>query len=291
MDRFLTMLNWDDLRVYLAVARAGSVRGAAKLIGKTHATVSRRIRSMEGALGSPLFERKREGQCLTALGQRIMPFAEMVEDSVASIDRLAFSEDTGLAGTMRLSLPESLYIALLHKPIDDFMRYYPMIDLEIIASDSLSSLASREADVVIRITKDPPDAAYGRKVADSPLALYASQDYLSDRPQLDRWIAMEYEPSRKPVIPARVVAHANSPAVAVQLIRLGQGIGLLPCYLGDTDPGLVRMEEVDLIPDMHVWILTHGDLRTNPRVRALMDHFYQAFDTYRHIISGDQTAP
>ncbi len=214
MDNFCAMLDWDDLRVYLAVVRAGSVRGAAKLIGKTHATVSRHIRSLEGELGSPLFERKREGQCLTSLGQRILPLAEKMEASVASIDRVAFSEDTGLAGSVKLSLSESLYIALLYKPIDDFMRRFPMIDLEIIASDYLSSLAMRDADVVIRITRDPPESAYGRKLADSPLAAYASKGYLVDRPQLDRWIALKYEPARRPVIPARVVAHANSPAVA-----------------------------------------------------------------------------
>lgn len=287
MDKIMASLDWDDLRVYLAVARSGSIRGAAKLIGKTHATVSRHIRSLEATLGSPLFERKREGQCLTVLGQRIMPLVQKVEDNVASIDRVAFSVDTGLAGSVKLSLSESLYTALLYKPIDDFMRLYPMIDLEIIASDQLSSLALRDADVVIRITKEPPDMAYGRKLAASPLAVYASQDYLSDRPKLDRWIAFNYEPARKPIIPARIVAHANSPAVALQLIRLGQGVGLLPCYLGDTDQTLVRLPEVDLIPDMHVWVLTHGDLRTNPRVRALMDHFYQTFDTYRHIIAGE----
>jgi len=281
------MKNWDNLRIFLAVTRGGSIRGAAKTLGITHATVSRRITILEEALGNSLFERKREGQCLTPLGQRILPLAESIEEDCAEIDRLAFSADTGLAGTVKLSLSESLYSGLLYTPIDTFMQHYPMIKLDIIASDLMSNLAQREADVVIRITRNPPYSAYGRKMANSPLALYASHEYIKNRPAHDRWIAMDYEPAKKPVIPARVVANANSPTLAAQLIRSGRGIGLLPCYLGDTDPELKRMSEVSLIPDMQVWVLTHEDIRVNPRVRVLMDHLYQVFDKVRPIIEGE----
>ena len=186
MDKKLTMINWDDLRVFLAVARAGSVRGAAKIIRKTHATVSRHIRSLEEELGGALFKRLRKGQCLTPLGESILPLAQSVEENSAGIDRVAFSEDTRLAGPIKLSLSESLYSALLYQTIDDFMRHYPMVNLDLRVSDQLNSLAWREADVVIRITKDPPDTAYGRKLSDSPLAAYASLTYLNDRPRLDR---------------------------------------------------------------------------------------------------------
>jgi len=104
--------------------------GAVREIGKTHATVSRHVRSLQAALANPVFERLREGQCLTELGRRILPLAELVENNVAAIDRAAFSSDTGLAGVVKLSLAESLYRALLYKPIDDFMCRYPMINLE-----------------------------------------------------------------------------------------------------------------------------------------------------------------
>ncbi len=280
------MENWDNFRIFLSVTRSGSIRGAAKMLGITHATVSRRIKFLEDTLGSSLFERKREGQCLTPLGQRILPLAKTIEGGCAEVDRLAFSADTGLAGTVKLSLSESLYSGLLHAPIDDFMQRYPMIKLDIIASDLMSNLAQREADVVIRITRNPPDTAYGRKVANSPLALYTSHKYLANRPAPDRWIAMDYAPARKPVIPAQVVANANSPTLAAQLIRSGRGMGLLPCYLGDTDPELERVSEVGLISDMQVWVLTHEDIKVNPRVRVLMDHLYQVFEKYRPTLEG-----
>ncbi len=282
----MTTLNWDDLRVFLAVARAGSVRRAARQIGVTHATVSRHVRSLQSALANPVLERRKEGQCLTELGKRVLPLAEQIERKIAKIDRAAFSADTGLAGSVKLSLSESLYLTLLYLPIDDFMQHYPMIDLDIIATDELSKLAMREADVVVRITREPPEAAFGRKVADSPLALYASAEYLELRPKMDRWIAPNYEPARSPVIPARVVARADTLALALRMIQMGRGIGILPCYMANPETGLVRVEEVELIPDMQIWVLTHGDLRNNPRVRALMDHLYEAFEKIRPVIEG-----
>ena len=278
--------NWDNMRMFLAVARAGSVRGAAKQIGTTHATVSRRVQALEVELGSPVLERLRQGQCLTELGQRIMPWAIQAEENFSTIDRMAFSADTGLAGKVRLSLSETLYLSLLDKPIYLFMQRYPMIDVELIASDNMSSLSQREADVVIRITNAPPDAAYGRKIANSPLMAYASNEYLNNRPKRDQWISLDYPPAKKPIIPARVVARANSASLAARLIRLGRGIGLLPCYMGDTDPFLHRVPEVALIPDLQVWVLTHGDVRTNPRVRVLMEHLYQALKDLKPLIEG-----
>lgn len=280
------MYDWDDLRVFLAVARTGSVRAAAKHMGKTHATMSRRVRSLEVALGGRLFERQREGQCLTGLGERILPLAETAEKDMAAIDRVAFSGETGLAGPVKLSLSESLYLALMNKPIDAFMVQYPMIVLEIAASDKMSSLAYREADVVIRITRTPPESAVGRKLADSPMAVFASQSYLADRPKVDRWVTQDYESASKPLLPGRIVAHASTPAVAVDLARSGRGMTLLACYMGDTDPLLVRVPGLEPIPDMQIWVLTHGDVRGNPRIRVLMEWLYRAFEDCRPIIEG-----
>jgi len=189
-----------------------------------------------------------------------------------SFDRL--NRDMGLEN----GTPLSVLIAL--------MCQHPMINLEIVATDDLSNLAWREADVVIRITQNPPDSAFGRKLADSPLAIYASKEYLGARPKRDRWIAYDYKPALRPAIPARIVANAGTLALAAQMIQMGRGIGALPCFMGDTNPTLRRVEEVDIIPDMQIWVLTHEGLRTNPRVRALMDHLYKAFDECRPIIEG-----
>jgi DNA-binding transcriptional LysR family regulator len=181
---------------------------------------------------------------------------------------------------------ESLYLSVLDGPVDEFMERYPMISLKIIATDAVSDLAWRDSDVVVRLTSSPPDSAYGKKVAESPLALYASPTYLKKRPKRARWIAFDWPPARQPLGSARTVANATTMGAAARMIELGRGIGMLPCYFGDTHHGLVRLTEIAPVEDLQIWILTHEDLRKNPRVRALMDHLYEAFDGLRPLIEG-----
>eukprot|EP00903_Cladosiphon_okamuranus_P002061 g2059.t1 len=212
-----------------------------------------------------------------------------MEADAAAIGRAAFAEDTSLAGPVCLSVSESLYLSVLAPVLDRFLRQFPMITLDLVMSDHLTSLPRREADVVIRITRTPPESAIGRKVATSPLCAYAAPTYLENRPKLDRWVAIDYEPSRTPVVPARIVATTSTLPSAAQLMRDGQGIGLIPCYFGDPDPGLVRLPGIDPMPDMDLWVLTHADLKTNPRVRVLMDFLYEAFGDLAPVIAGNGT--
>lgn len=282
-------MNWDDLRVFLAVVETGSIRSAAKNIGVTHATVSRHLRNLQTVLGNPLLERRQNGQCLTELGSRILPIAKQVEMNVADIDRAAFSAETGLAGALKVSLSDSLYISLLYNSLDNFMQQYPMIELNVDATNDLLKLSLREADVIIRITSLPPDTAYGKKIANSPVAIYASPQYVQTRPSLDRWIGWDYERAKTPTIPANIIAQVSTPAIAERMIELSRGVGILPCYMGDNNPKLIRLDDNKPQADMEIWVLTHMDLRINPRVRALMDHLYKAFTQLRPAIDGSLT--
>ena len=191
-----------------------------------------------------------------------------------------------MAGPVRLSVLEDLYHKVLSGPLDDFMRLHPMIELSIDTTTRLRDVSRREADVVVRITSNPPEQAVGRKVADSPLALYSARKYLNQRPAVDRWIALDYPPTVTPLLNARPAFLASSLTVVANVLRQGQGIGLLPCFMAEGDPDLVRLPEVDLIPDMEIWALTHVDVLKNPRVRLLMDHLYRAFADQRNFIEG-----
>ncbi|WP_420414203.1 LysR family transcriptional regulator [Roseibium sp.] len=279
-------MQWDHLKTFLTFLREGSVRQAAKRLETTHSTVARQLKTLEADLGGPLFEPGAKNRELTPLGSRILPIAERMEKDAASIDRAAFAEDTSLAGPVRLSVSESLYLSVLAPVLGNFLQQFPMIILELVMSDQLTSLPKREADVVIRITKSPPDNAVGRKLADSPMCLYAAPSYLENRPKLDRWISIDYPLSKTPAIPARIAAAVDSAVAATHMIRMGQGIGMIPCYLGDNDPDVVRLPGFDPVPDMAVWILTHTDLKTNPRVRVLLDHLYGSFSDIRPNIEG-----
>lgn len=280
------MFNWDDVKVFLAVTRERTVRGAARELGVTHATVSRRLRGLEDKLGSQLFERTSDGQVLTPMGLEILSVAEQVEEKIGEIDRRAFAQDKRLSGMVRLSVSDSLFLSVLHPCVKSFQTQFPMIEIELISTHDLSSLSRRHADIVVRITKKPPESAYGKKVADSPLACFASPSYLLKRPAPDRWIALTYEPAFEAIVPARRVLAATSDLAAAQLIRSGLGIGLLPCFLGDSDSGLRRVPGTDPKPDMDIWVLVHEDLRATPRVRVLMDHLYVALEENKDLIEG-----
>lgn len=280
------MKNWDDLRIFLAMVGARSIREAAASINTTHATMSRRIRALEEELGHTLFERGRDGYATTDFAKGIFGFVDSVSENIAAIDRSAFANEGGLAGIVRFSLLEDIYRCVLAEPISTFMMRHPLINLVVDTTSSLSDLGRREADVIVRITNQPPDQAFGRKVADSPLAGYAAQSYMDDRPAIDRWIALDYEPTLEPLLHARPAFRSNSLSITADALQRGQGIGLLPCFVGEATEGLVRVPEIPLKPDMEIWVLTHEDVRDNPRVRALMDHLYQAFSKHREMIEG-----
>lgn len=280
------MKNWDDLRIFQAMIGARSIREAAASLNTTHATMSRRIRALEEELGHTLFERGRDGYTATDFATGIFGFVDSVAENISAIDRSAFANEGGLAGMVRFSLLEDLYHCLLAEPISAFMTRHPLINLVIETTSTLSDLRRREADVIVRITNAPPEQAFGRKVADSPLAGYASQSYLDNRPAIDRWIALDYESALEPQLHARPVFRSNSLSVVADALKRGQGIGLLPCFVGETTKDLLRVPEIPLTPDMEIWVLTHEDVRDNPRVRALMDHLYQVFSKQRKMIEG-----
>lgn len=144
------------------------------------------------------------------------------------------------------------------------------------------ALFSRRRRFSLRITNQPPEQAFGRKVADSPLAVA----YLDNRPAIDWWIALDYGPTLAPLLHARPAFRSNSLSIVADALRRGQGIGPLPCFVGETTEGLVRVPDIPLKPDMEIWVLTHEDVRDNPRVRALMDHLYQVFSKQRGMIEG-----
>ncbi len=286
MVQKLTMFNWDDIRIFLALSRSGSIRAAARTLGTTHATVSRRVKSIERELGGTLFERTPDGARLSDLGQSVLPVAESVEAGISQLDRLVFADEKRLAGPVRLSVSDNVYHFLLHDCLKVFHEKHPQIELNITVSDEMSDLSRREADIAIRISNSPPLNAYGRKLADSPLTPYASKKYLNARPKLDKWISLTYKPAEMPVLPARIIAKSDSLMVVREMVSDDMGIAMMPCFAGDSDDSLRRVPGFLPVPDNQIWALVHADVRKNPRVRVLLDHIYETFDALRPRIEG-----
>jgi DNA-binding transcriptional LysR family regulator len=286
-----TALNWDDLRVALALSRAGSVRAAARALGVSHSTVLRRLQELESAAGVRLFDR----QELTIAGEDVVDTARELEEVMIALERRVEGRDLRLSGPIRVTLPDPLLATLL--PI--FKRFgekYPEIELTLVVGEEYVDLAHRQADVALRIATAPPPDLVGRRVADVVCAIYGSEQYLSGRPvrNLERldWVGWPAESSmafaqwmRERVPKARIAIRMHSSWAIRDAVDAGVGVAILPCAVGDLRAGWRR---VRLVPEMKVplWILTHRDLRATARVRVLRDALWEAVGAERDLYEG-----
>src|SRR3569833_698587 len=148
------MIDWDDVRYFLAVARGGSVRSAVGRLGVNNATVLRRIAQLEQRLGAQMFEKLPAGYRLTAAGEEVLELAGQMEASSHQLETRVFGRDQSVRGLLRVTLPPFLATHLLMPDLADFARVHPDIEMEIVSSGELANLTNREADVAIRVVYD-----------------------------------------------------------------------------------------------------------------------------------------
>jgi len=298
MDR-LSSMDWDDLPVFLAVARAGSLRGAARALGVNHATVTRRLKALEAALGTTLFDRTPEAFVLTQAGEALLGSAERMEGEVFAVQRMIAGRDADPAGVVRVSMPWAVMHGFLAPRIAAFAACFPAIELDIALTDVFSDLARREADVSIRMAQEVTDDVVGRRLARYATCIYASPDVAAsldpanrdarDAPPWIGWGAAAANPSwtRDTPFPSLAVRHRMSThALQIETAKAGLGLTLLPCFLGDPEPGLVRVPGAEPLPDRSLWLLLHNDLRKAARVRAFVDFMATAIAESRPLLEG-----
>ena len=286
-------MNWDDARVFLAVCRASTLRGAARVLGVDQATVGRRINALEKSLGATLFLRTSEGYALTAVGEAAVRSVENMERSALDLERQILGLDDRLTGTVRVSTTDSLAIDFLIPAIARLHDKHPDVRVHLDASTQILSLAKRESDIAVRNTRpDNPDLI-ARRIARWPVGLFASQAYI-DRHGVpapgslfeghDLVVYQPYLQAQKdltlvsePVGRGRIVAALSSSLLVRRSIAAGIGIGEIPVYTGERD-GLVRLwpDRTRPLP-YDVWLVTHADLRHTARVRVVMEEIVTAF--------------
>jgi len=283
--------DWDDVRIFLAVARTRTIRGAAQSLGVTHATVSRRLHGFEGRLGARLFERLPSGHELTQVGEDVISTAQIIEQQMAELDRQAFGTDHRLSGHVSITMPEGLALTVMAPHLAAFQDAHPDLVVEMITTDRAASLVRREFDVALRLTNTPPESALGRRITNCPLAGYASHAYLKAPPVTHKWVALTYEPAHAPRLGANTVMVADTASIGQAAIRAGAGIGMLPCYMGDNDPALVRVPQLATPqPDLDLWLLIHADLRHTRKVAALRDAVQEALLSSCALLEGASSA-
>ncbi|GLQ16457.1 LysR family transcriptional regulator [Maritalea porphyrae] len=291
------MTDWDDLRFFLAVAKKGSIRGAAGLLSVNHSTVSRRIDAFEKKLGSRIFERMPSGYFLTATGEEMIRSAERIESEVDAVNRRVAGRDTKLHGLLRVTVFDSLVQKLLMPEFVAFTQAFPAIELELIVSHSMANLTRREADVAIRISNDPPDSLVGRRLVKYATSTYASAEYLAthdlkNNPEAASWIGWDDQTPdpqwvRESDFPAVPVRHKIfHPLSQMEAAKLGLGLTMLPCFLGDTEPALQRVPQASVTPSREIWILTHEDLRQTARVLQFTDFIAKGMQSKKNLLEG-----
>lgn len=291
-------MEWDDLRVVLAVTREGTLSGAARRLGVTHSTVFRRLGAMEEQIGARLFERFRDGYVPTPAGETAAEAAARLEEEVLTLERRLSGQDLRPSGVVRITTTDTLGTILMrHLPA--MRALHPEIQPEVVISNAMANLTRREAEIAIRPTPDPPDILVGRRVADIAHAIYGSKAYLSRHREADLsaydWIGLD-DALANTVIGRWIrenlrAAHVTCRVDALPALRdataAGLGLALLPCYLGDAAPGLRRLSQKKMAePLSALWLLTHDDLRRTGRIRATLDFLAKALAGERPLFEG-----
>lgn len=273
------MHNWDDLRYFLAVARTGSVSGAAEKLAVNQSTVSRRINAFEAEMNVRLFERLTTGYQLTAEGQELLQRGLRIEEEATAIEHGVMGKNIELKGPVRVTVSLTVASYLLMPILKEFNAQHPGIELRLDLSDNLYNLTQREADVALRVITGPvPENLVGRELGKIGLAVYGEKRYLgkylrSAKPLPLRWIGEDNTDPRpawlhKHTDPLELVMRSNDVLATAAAIRQGLGVGRLPIFVGDALPELVRFEDAPTLPKRPFWFLTHPDLRRVNRVRV-----------------------
>jgi DNA-binding transcriptional LysR family regulator len=290
--------SWDDLRIFLSLAREGTLTTAAKALGVSHPTVARRVHVLEEQIGARLFERLPDRFVPTAAGAELLADTEAMEKAALSINRRSAGLADTVSGVVRLSAGEEVS-ALLSRFLPELRATLTQIEFEMSARHTLLNLSRREADLLIG--EQLPDSAdiVTRKLGRTAFAIYAHPSLAVARlsPAAIKsvpWVGFDDDHTRMPgqrwlqerLDNGRPAIRCNNWLVIREIARSGGGFAILPCYLADNDPQLQRVGNP--IPELFAdqWLLVHRDLRALPRVRAVMDAVIALFQRERALLEG-----
>ena len=297
-----TVIDWDDIRYFLAVACGGSVRAAAKSLGVNHATVLRRIAQLEERLGALMFEKLPAGYRLTDAGEEVLELAKQMEASSLKLETRVLGRDQSVRGLLRVTLAPPLSTHLVMPDLADFARLHPEIEMEILSFGELANLTNREADVAIRVVYDRktlPLNLHGLKGPEVFGGVYMSRDRLAawraGAPDPIRWIVISLHgipdwASEGEVRTTGVPFRTTDAESQIAAVRQGLGLTTLPCFIGDVDPLLVRVPGTDLHMYGTVWFLTQGETRKTKRVRLFTEFISRRLAAYAPLLSGQTTS-
>jgi DNA-binding transcriptional LysR family regulator len=288
---------WDHVRSFRAVAAEGSLSAAARALGLTQPTVARHIELLETALDAgALFTRSPKGLSLTDAGARLLPHAEAMAASAAALRRVARGSPDSLSGVVRISASEMIGAEVLPPILADLRRDHPGIAIELSLSNATADLLRRDADIAVRMVRPKQGALLARKIGDVKIGLFAHRDY----------IAQAGMPERLADLPNHAGIGYDSAAFArralaslglrlargdfafrtdsdlAQLAALRAGLGVGGCQVGIArrDPALVHVLADEVEISLETWVVMHGDLKEDPRMRLTYDRIAAGLRAY-----------
>ncbi|MBN3726556.1 LysR family transcriptional regulator [Burkholderia sp. Ac-20379] len=275
-------MEWSDVRIFLAIARAGTLGAAARAVNLSQPTVGRRLRALEASMGQVLFQRTADGFVLTEEGTAILTLAEQMEDGALSIERRLTGEQQALEGTLRVSSADWFGAYVLPPVIAAYARDFPLVEIEILTGSRLFNLAQREADIAFRIVPFEGRDIVQKRLTEMRYGAYvaaASADPVEGDGAGQRLIAMDTSTGSFPDIDwlkerfpnASVVLQSNNRNVQAQMCGMGLGIAVLPRPVGDRLATIRRLDLRDAPPSRDIWMGYHRDLRRLQRLRAFVD--------------------
>jgi DNA-binding transcriptional LysR family regulator len=277
-------MDWDDVRVFVEVARAKSLTAGASSAGLDRSTASRRVAALERSLGARLFLRTRDGLRLSPAGERLIIHAERVAEGVRALTRAADQERDEVSGIVRIATTEALATMLVHEGLVALAARHPRLELELLGDNRIVDLSRGEADLAVRLTKVEEPSLVVKRIARLPFALYASEDYLvrRGRPSSEkelaghdaitfggplavlpeaRWVALHPE--------LKTVLRTTSMTAVLAAASAGFGVVVAAGSWTAGVPGLVRVLPLPSIPPRPVWLVVHPDAAARPAVRAV----------------------
>lgn len=290
-------MNWDDARIFLAIARHGSFGAAAGRLGVNQSTVSRRLRALESALGARLVNRHTSGLSLTGAGQTLLGRVEAAAREFTAAEEGIAEHDNAMRGRLRITCTDNFAHRYLMPHFARFARDHPQISLAVYTRYQHLSLARREADVAIRTSDRPSGTLVGRRLFRFALAVYGAADFVAALPPDPDpadlpWIGWSNEAYTRLMLtdhfPTAAIRHVGDSQLDITaMIRNGLGVGVTGCFSGDMDAGLRRVyPEPVTDARMDLWILSHPDLARVARVRAFKDYITRTMMADRDLFEG-----
>jgi DNA-binding transcriptional LysR family regulator len=282
-----SQFDWTLVRSFLAALEQGSLLGASRVIGASQPTVGRHISELESQLGVVLFERTGRGLQPTDMAIRLADSARSMEAGALQLQRSVSGADAGASGTVRITASQPVACVLLPPLLAKLQLLLPAIQIELVASNEVSNLLRREADIAIRMVQPDQSSLIAKRIGKVTLGVYAHRDYLqrrgspqhasdllehtligSDRNEdiLRGFAAMGYPLTRE-----HFAFRSDDFLACWQALRSGVGIGFVADYLARTDTSIVRLLPSLKITPVPMWLAVHREIRTSKRIRAVYD--------------------